>query len=88
MNQFRKLNPTKNKPKFPRWLTQLEELIAHLHKTIGVLIVTVKNTYSKHQKSLLEKFRKKIRNMALPNLQSKLYLETRIEGKKLKIEIS
>ena len=30
------------------------------------------NTYSKHQKSLLEKFRKKFRNTTLLNLQSNL----------------
>ena len=35
MNQLREVNPTKNKPKFPRWLTQLEESITYLRKTIG-----------------------------------------------------
>ena len=36
MNQLRELTPpTKNKPKFPRWLTQLEESITYLRKTIG-----------------------------------------------------
>ena len=64
MNQLRELNLTNNKPKFPRWLTQLEESITYLRKTIGQLTVIVKckqtNTYSKHQKSLLEKFRKKL----------------------------
>ena len=36
MNQLRELSPTtKNKPKFPRWLTQLGESITYLRKTIG-----------------------------------------------------
>ena len=52
MNQLRELNLTNNKPKFPRWLTQLEESITYLRKTIGQLTVIVKckqtNTYSKH----------------------------------------
>ena len=64
MNQLRELNLTKNKPKFPRRLTQLEESTTYPRKTIGQLTVIVKckqtNTYSKHQKSLLEKFRKKL----------------------------
>ena len=65
MNQLRELTPpTKNKPKFPRWLTQLEESITYLRKTIGQLTVIIKckqtNTFSKHQKSLLEKFRKNL----------------------------
>ena len=79
MNQLRELTPaTKNKPKFPRWLTQLEESITYLRKIIGQLTVIIKykqtNTFLKHQKSLLEKFRKKFRNTAMPNLQSKLYI--------------
>ena len=78
MNQLRELNLTNNKPKFPRWLTQLEESITYLRKTIGQLTVIVKckqtNTYTKHQKSLLEKFRKKFRNTTLLNLQSNLYI--------------
>ena len=79
MNQLRELTPTtKNKPKFPRWLTQLEESITYLRKTIGQLTVIIKckqaNTFSKHKKSLLQKFRKKFRNTAIPNLQSKLYI--------------
>ena len=64
MNQLRELNLTKSKPTFPRWLTQLEEPITYLRKTIGQLAVIVKckqtNTYSKHQKSLLQKFRKSL----------------------------
>ena len=52
MNELRELNLTNNKPKFPRWLTQLEESITYLRKTIGQLTVIVKckqtNTYSKH----------------------------------------
>ena len=64
MNQLRELSPTtKNKPKFPRWLTQLEEPITYLRITIGQLTVIIRckqtNTFSKNQKSLLEKFRKK-----------------------------
>ena len=78
MNQLRELNLTNNKPKFPRWLTQLEESITYLRKTIGQLTVIVKckqtNTYLKHQKSLPEKFRKKFRNTTLLNLQSNLYI--------------
>ena len=78
INQLRDLNPTKNKSKFPRWLTQLEESITYLRKTTGKLTVIVKckqtNRYSKHQKSLLQKFRKKFRNTTLLNLQSKLYI--------------
>ena len=77
-NQLRELNLTNNKPKFPRWLTQLEESITYLSKTIGQLTVIVKckriNKYSKHQKSLLKKFRKKFRNTTLINLQSNLYI--------------
>ena len=78
MNQcLRELTATtKNKPKFPRWLTQLEEPTTYFRKTIGHLTVIIKckqaNTFSKHQKSLLEKFRKKFRNITIPNLQSKL----------------
>ena len=64
MNQLRELNLTKNKPNFQRWLRQLEESITYLRKTIGQLTVIVKCkqiiTYSKHQKSLLEKFRKRL----------------------------
>ena len=79
MNQLRELtSTTKNKPKFPRWLTQLEESITYLRKTIGQLTLIIKckqtNTFSKHQKSLLEKFRKKIRNTAMANFESKLYI--------------
>ena len=79
MNQLRELTPpTKNKPKFPQWLTQLEESITYLRITIGQLTVIIKckqtNTFSKHQKSLLEKFWKKFRNTTMPNLQSKLYI--------------
>ena len=37
MNQLRELNLTNNKPKFPRWLTQLEESITYLRKTTGQL---------------------------------------------------
>ena len=71
MNHLRELTPTtKNKPIFPRWLTQLEESITSLRKTIGQLTVIIKckqaNTFSKHQKSLLEKFRKKIRKEKTP----------------------
>ena len=78
MNQLRDLNLTKSKPTFPRWLTQLEEPITYLRKTIGQLTVIVKckqtNTYSKHQKSFLQKFRKKFRNTTSLNLQSNLYI--------------
>ena len=91
MNQLRELNLTNNKPKFRRCLTQLEESITYLRKTIGQLTVIVKckqtNTYTKHQRSLLEKFRKKFRNTTLLNLQSNLYnYQAKTEGKKLKIE--
>ena len=56
----------------------MEESITYLRKTIEQLTVIAKckqtNTYSKHQKSLLEKFRKKFRNTKLLNLQSNLYI--------------
>ena len=91
MNQLRELNLTKNKPKFPRRLTQLEESTTYPRKTIGQLTVIVKckqtNTYSKHQKSLPEKFRKKFRNTTLLNLQSNLYItkqKLKKKSKKLK----
>ena len=79
MNQLRELTPTtKNKPKFLRWLTQLEESIIYLRKTIGQLTVIIKckktNTFLKHQKSLLKKFRKKFRNTTMTNFESKLYI--------------
>ena len=52
--------------------------MTYLRKTIEQLTVIAKckqtNTYSKHQKSLLEKFRKKFRNTKLLNLQSNLYI--------------
>ena len=86
MNQLKELNPTKNKPKFSRWLTQLEESITYLPKTIRQLNVIVKckqtNMYSRHQKLLPEKFRKKFKNTTLLNLQSKLY----ISKQKLKVK--
>ena len=91
MNQLRELNLTKNKPKFPRWLTQLEESTTYPRKTIGQLTVIIKckqtNTYSKHQKSLLERFCKKFRNTTLLNLQSNLYItkqKLKEKSKKLK----
>ena len=34
INQIRERNPTKNKPKFPKWLTLLEESITYLRQTI------------------------------------------------------
>ena len=78
MNQLRELNLTNDKPKFPRWLTQLEKSITYLRKKIGQLTVIVKckqtNNYLKHQRSLQEKFRKKFRNTTLLNLQSNLYI--------------
>ena len=78
MNQLRELNLTNDKPKFPRWLTQLEKSITYLRKKIGQLTVIVKckqtNNYLKQQRSLLEKFRKKFRNTTLLNLQSTLYI--------------
>ena len=79
MNQLRELTPTtNNKPTFTRWLTQLEESITYLRKTIAQLTVIRKckqtNTFSKHQKLLLEKYRKKFRNTTMLNLQSKLYI--------------
>ena len=62
----------------------MEQSITHLRKIIKQLTVIVKykqaNTYSKHQKSLVEKFRKKFRNTTLLNLQSNLC----ITKKKLK----
>ena len=42
MKQLRELNPTKNKLKFPQWLTQLEKSITYLRKTIEQLTVMVK----------------------------------------------
>ena len=42
MNQLRELNLTNVKPKFRRWLTQLEKSITYLRKTIGQLTVIVK----------------------------------------------
>ena len=42
MNQLRELNLTNNKPKFPLWLTQFEESITYLRKTIGQLTAIVK----------------------------------------------
>ena len=52
MNQLRELNLTNNKPKFPQWLTQLEESITYPRKTTGQLKLLLKckqtNTYSKH----------------------------------------
>ena len=42
VNQLRELNLTNNKPKFPRWLAQLEESITCLRKTIRQLTVIVK----------------------------------------------
>ena len=73
---IRRLNLTNNK--FTQSLTQLEKSITYFRKTIGQLTVIVKckqtNTYSKHQKSLLEKFRKKFRITTLLNLQSNLYI--------------
>ena len=78
MNQLRELNLANNNPKFPQWLTQLEESITYLRKTIGQLTVTVKckqtNTYSKQQKSLLEKFLKKFKNTTLLNFKSNIYI--------------
>ena len=76
MNQLRRLSLTNNK--FTQSLTQLEGSITYFRKTIGQLTVIVKckqtNTYSKHQKSQLEKFRKKFRITTLLNLQSDLYI--------------
>ena len=78
MNQLRELNLTNNNPKFPQWLTQLEESITYLRKTTGQLTVIVKckqtNTYSKQQKSLLEKFCKKIKNTTLLNFKLNIYI--------------
>ena len=89
MNQLTELSATtKNKPKFPRWLTQLEESITYLRKTIGQLTVIIKckqtTTFSKHQKWLLGKFGKKFRNTSMPKLQSKRY----ISKQKLKAKFS
>ena len=91
MNQLRELNLTNDKPKFPRWLTQLEKAITYIRKKIGQLTVIVKckqtNNYLKHQRSLQEKFRKKFRNTTLLNLQSNLYItkqKLKAKSKKLK----
>ena len=63
----------------------------YLPKTIGQLTVIMKrkqtNTFSKHQKSLLEKFRKKFRNTTMANFESKLYIskqKLKIKSEKLK----
>ena len=63
----------------------------YLPKTIGQLTVIIKckqtNTFSKHEKSLLENFRKKFRNTTMANFESKLYIskqKLKIKSEKLK----